>query len=162
MAFPLRRLLNKAGSSISSSKEKGALVQKSTGKGLRKKGSAFPIFLNFPHPTFSPPPHTVSASSSSSSRIPHREAVGRNRLWKVGGPGPMSISAPDFCCLRRQFLLRSVTGLHTRPCARLSIAPAYHPGMPPAAAASAAAAGLVGFTEEREPEPEQRPERPES
>lgn len=77
----------------------------------------------------------------------------------------MSISVPDFCCLRRQFLLRWVTGLHTRPCARLSIAPAYHPGMPPAAAAaaSAAAAGLVGFSEEREPEPEQRPERrPES
>lgn len=75
----------------------------------------------------------------------------------------MSISVPDFCCLRRQFLLRSVTGLHTRPCSRLSIAPAYHPGMPPAAAASAAAAGLVGFSEEREPEPEQRPERrPES
>lgn len=77
----------------------------------------------------------------------------------------MSISVPDFCCLRRQFLLRSVTGLHTRPWARLSIASAYHPGMPPAAAASAAAAGLVGFSEEREPEPEpeQRPEwRPES
>lgn len=79
----------------------------------------------------------------------------------------MSISVPDSCCLRRQFLLRSLTGLHTRPCARLSIASAYHPGMPPAAAAaaaaSAAAAGRVGFSEEREPEPEQRPERrPES
>lgn len=75
----------------------------------------------------------------------------------------MSISVSDFCCLWRQFLLRSVTGLHTRPCARLSIAPAYHPGMPPAAAASAAAAGLVGFTEKRKPEPEQRLERrPES
>lgn len=78
----------------------------------------------------------------------------------------MSISVPDSCCLRRQFLLRSLTGLHTRPCARLSIASAYHPGMPPAAAAaaaSAAAAGRVGFSEEREPDPEQRPERrPES
>lgn len=70
----------------------------------------------------------------------------------------MSLSVPDLCCLRRQFLLRSAPGLHTRPRARLSIAPAYHPGMPPAAA-SAAAAGLVGSSVEREPEPERRPER---
>lgn len=66
----------------------------------------------------------------------------------------MNTSAFDFSCLRRQFLLRFVTRLHTRPAARRSIAPAYHPGMPPAAAtATAAAAGLVGSAAEPEPEP---------
>ncbi|KAL4674357.1 hypothetical protein H8959_018291 [Pygathrix nigripes] len=62
-------------------------------------------------------------------------------------------------------LPRFVTRVHTRPGSRRSIASAYHPGMPPAAAAAtttatatatAAAAGLVGSA--AEPEPELRPE----
>ena len=69
----------------------------------------------------------------------------------------MNNSGSDFSCLRRQFLLRSVTLLHTRLCSRPSITPAYHPGMPPAAA-TAAAAGLVGSAAESEPDPEQRRE----
>lgn len=69
----------------------------------------------------------------------------------------MNNSVSDFSCLRQQFLLRVVIPLHTRLVPRPSIAPAYHPGMPPAAA-TAAAAGLVGSAAESEPEPQPRRE----
>lgn len=69
----------------------------------------------------------------------------------------MNNSASDLSCLRWQFLLRFVTPLHTRPGSRPSIALAYHPGMPPAAA-TAAVAGLVGSTAEPEPASEPRRE----